>query len=275
MANKRRQRRSPNRFGDAGQLDFDDSFEDELNLLDNSMDDKTFKPPEEPAGRVVASIKRIGQPLSKRMKAERLELIQSKNQSDTRDDDLNLDSDFDVDSDSDSVTSQIEEVVSKSDTIESSSDIQGDHSIATDKEIFHKVKDDKLGCETMCSNALDQFESIKSIHENVVSKQNKNEQTAEHQMFNDIFSVCRTIMSELIELRDRSKETLARISIIEEAMLKNGALGQTNNKSVIAKNIEEIRMFELANHLPLTNIRDLESFEKNLADVEFRKIAVI
>lgn len=81
--------------------------------------------------------------------------------------------------------------------------------------------------------------------------------------------------SNVKRIQGFSKETLARISIIEDAMLKNGTLGQADHKPSIAKNIEEIRIFELANHLPLKNINHLKTFEENLADLEFRKAAVI
>lgn len=84
-----------------------------------------------------------------------------------------------------------------------------------------------------------------------------------------LFDICQQI---LMEFRHYSKESLARISILEEAMIKNGSL--TMNKSRATENLENSRMFAKSNRLPISNDVDFNELERNLGDEDFRNIAV-
>lgn len=84
-----------------------------------------------------------------------------------------------------------------------------------------------------------------------------------------LFDICQQI---LMEFRPYSKESLARISILEEAMIKNGSL--TMNKTRATENLENSRMFSKLNHLPISNDVDFNELERNLGDEDFRNVAV-
>lgn len=69
MIAKKRHRRIPQRFGDIGHLNLSDSYEDLLNLGDDSFDDKNFEP-EENAPRVVATVTHVSARISKKRKTD-------------------------------------------------------------------------------------------------------------------------------------------------------------------------------------------------------------
>lgn len=69
-------------------------------------------------------------------------------------------------------------------------------------------------------------------------------------------------------------EILTRIRVIEESLMKNGTLAGASNNMGKESSFEELQIFSKSNHLPLQNIEDMNSFEENLCDPDFRKIAV-
>lgn len=76
------------------------------------------------------------------------------------------------------------------------------------------------------------------------------------------------------ENRDLLVEILARVRNIEEAMLQNGMLSSGKGPVENAKLADEFQAFLKSNHLPLNNINDLTTFERNLSDENFKKVAV-
>lgn len=255
---KKRSRRSPDRFGEFGELDLSSSFDDGLNLDDNSFDDLTFVPPsEDKETKVVATVRKIIQQPSKKLRLNRLKAIEPNSQADAREDNrldcVNLDDEFDSTMTTTKEIScpTLDDHSEKNGIPSNSGAIESDELSNIDKTIDGKV------------------ESYTKLLSQNIDRSNK---VTENKASDDILNVCQAMLREF---REFSKETLARISIIEDAMLKNGTLGQADHKPSIAKNIEEIRIFELANHLPLKNINHLKTFEENLGDLEFRKAAVI
>lgn len=70
-------------------------------------------------------------------------------------------------------------------------------------------------------------------------------------------------------------EILARVRVIEESLMKNGSLiGANNNNISKGSSFEEFQTFMKSNRLPLQNIEDMASFEKNLFDSDFKKVSV-
>lgn len=70
-------------------------------------------------------------------------------------------------------------------------------------------------------------------------------------------------------------EILARIRNIEDSMMKSGCLlvGNKNNVEK-GKSFDDFHTFLKSNRLPLQNIDDMNMFEKNLNDPEFKNVAV-
>lgn len=67
MIAKKRQRHEPQRFGHVGYLDLSDSYDDVMNLLDNSLDDENFVP-EESTPKVVATATDLSKRILKKKK---------------------------------------------------------------------------------------------------------------------------------------------------------------------------------------------------------------
>lgn len=79
---EKRQRNAPQRFGKPGELNLSDSFDDPLNLKDNSFDDKDFVPDEPPA-KIVATCGVVKKTLPKKAKTISTDKIVAKNCSST------------------------------------------------------------------------------------------------------------------------------------------------------------------------------------------------
>lgn len=84
--------------------------------------------------------------------------------------------------------------------------------------------------------------------------------------------------SELVtlihQLNGKINETLARVAIMEQLLLKNNTRGNNIELSRTNNDLEVIDAFSKSNRLPLMNIDDTNVFEKNLDDSNFAKIAV-
>lgn len=65
---KKRPRTAPNRFGNAGELNLSDSFDDPLNYGDNSFDDKDFVPEESEPPKIVATAVNLEKQIAKKKK---------------------------------------------------------------------------------------------------------------------------------------------------------------------------------------------------------------
>lgn len=205
---KKRNRHSPLRYGDAGQLDMSDSFEDVLNLGDNSLDDISYVPPE----KVVATVASKPIVWSSSAKKKKTDTTNEMPQS------VNLDDEFD------SLSKSIPQSTAPSETIPvSKNDLSSD-------EIHH-------------------------INENTNNDVGK------------VLNVCQKMSNQMDDL-------FARFSVLENMLLKNGSLNLKDNKPTVVKNIENSRIFNVANRLPLQNMHDLKTFDKKLEDEEFRNIAV-
>lgn len=118
--------------------------------------------------------------------------------------------------------------------------------------------------DSMCDNML-------GSDENKLNSVQGKKTTDVDQHSVDTVEMCKKL---LLEFRQYAKESLARISIIEEAMIKNGTLSHHMNKSKAAETFEKSRMFGKSNRLPITNDVDFSEFEKNLEDEEFKNVAV-
>lgn len=84
--------------------------------------------------------------------------------------------------------------------------------------------------------------------------------------------MCETVLSTL---QAYAKETLARLSVIENAMLTSGSIQTKKEKSNLVQKIEDSSVFITANNLPIQDVTSLNTFESNLKKEEFRKLAVI
>lgn len=241
----KRKRFRPERFGDAAILDLSISLEGELDFSDNSFDDITFVPPQENAQpRVVATVKKIVQPNSK--KKMRMDETKSTNHRSndvpTVDLDLSL-LDFNTEFDELESTNSKERLSGK------------------ERERVVDCGDDNTENEENASGTT-----------NVIIPTGEMNQS---ESYNDLFVLCRTILKEFKGLKECSKETLARVSIIEDVMLKSGSLGNMSQKSTLTRNIEDIRIFETTNHLPLKQMNNVKSFEESLENPDFMEAAVI
>lgn len=264
----KRTRVETKRFGEVGQLDLSESFDDILNLADDSMEDKTFVPPDESSPRLVY-------PLSKKIKAEALKNI----------DFPNLDDEWDSDNSSNTQSNLVSNVQPNNVQLVSGSgntSVLPDHENTSDqKTAQHETCVSQSGNDPESSNhentsnqknpqheisfpesdiAKELLDNEKFPEPNLIEPQNNN-------MEHDILTICKTVLLE-------QRETLARISLIENAMLKNGYLVKPNGQATIVKNAEDLKDFMVSNHLPLKNAEYLLSFEKKLDVSEFEKIAV-
>lgn len=121
------------------------------------------------------------------------------------------------------------------------------------------------------SNKLTELSSESAAHSFV------HEQPMETNISDDVFAhahstcVCQTVLNTL---QTYAKETLARISVIENAMLTSGRIQIKNEKSNLVQRIEDSNVFITANNLPICDIKSLDVFESNLKKEEFRKLAV-
>lgn len=208
---KKRNRHSPLRYGDAGQLDMSDSFEDILNLGDNSLDDISYAPPEKDVA-TVARDPIVWSSSAKKKKTDTASEIPKY---------VNLDDEFD------SLSKSIPQSTAPSEKIPVS--INGLPIIISDE--------------------------IHYINENT-NNDGRN-----------VFNVCRKMSNQMDDL-------FARFVVLENMLLKNGSLNLKNYKPTVVKKIDNSRIFNVANRLPLQNMHDLKTFDKKLEDEEFRNIAV-
>lgn len=88
----------------------------------------------------------------------------------------------------------------------------------------------------------------------------------------DVHTMCEMLLKKF---QSYSNQTLARISLIEEALLINGSVSIAHQKSNLVNKIEEANVFITANNLPIQERKHLEAFESNLKNVQFKNIAVI
>lgn len=69
-------------------------------------------------------------------------------------------------------------------------------------------------------------------------------------------------------------EILVRVKVIEQSLMKSGALITTDDVDK-GSSFEEYHTFIKSNRLPIKNIEDMTTFEQNLCDPEFRKVSVM
>lgn len=266
---RKRKRHSPSRYGAFGALDLSSSLEDAFINADDSMEDKTYELPPESPRKVVLTIKKVPH---KAKKSKTNGSIEQNSQANNQDSDQfafeSYDDEFDSINSYEPVTKS-----SSSSSLEKPSEINGVEAEsvvnfnATDSDATELIDVDKHDSQMIGNKPIDSA-GAKTVTESTnfhVKVPSGNEPS------HDMRELCQIMLAEF---REFSKETRARFSIIEEAMLKGGVLGQTNNKSRIVKNIEEIRLFEVSNHLPIKINNDLELFEGNLKNEIFRKAAV-
>lgn len=82
------------------------------------------------------------------------------------------------------------------------------------------------------------------------------------------------IRQQLLKLNTNTEQILARITVIEESLMRNGALITVNTNAKRQKALEEFQSFSKLNKLPLKCIEDVKKFESNLLDSEFKSKAV-
>lgn len=74
-------------------------------------------------------------------------------------------------------------------------------------------------------------------------------------------------------LYKNSLEILARLTVIENSLIKTGALTQ-KSLEVKPKSIDAVNAFMVAHHLPLKSMDHLKNFESNLQNESVRKTSV-
>lgn len=79
--------------------------------------------------------------------------------------------------------------------------------------------------------------------------------------------------SLLSKLYKNSVEILARVSVIEETLMKNGLFKAIKSEKEII-DISHIEAFMKSNNLPLMSIEQLQTFESNLKNESFKKSTV-
>lgn len=241
----KRERHSPKRYGRFGQLNLDDSLEDLLNLGDDSFEDRLFVPTGAVSDSSSDSTKVVKRSAAKKLKVNSTSTTSNAKKNNHKQIDsldvlkeitsINLDNEFD----NILLDANQNKVISNSPNANKSSN----HGILCDVELCGEKKDKLSGLS---------FENHKKSSDD------------------PILSICQSILSEF---RNYAKESLARISILEEAMIKNGIL--TLQKPKAAENFENSRIFSKSNRLPISNDADFHEFEKNLEDEDFKNVTVI
>lgn len=80
--------------------------------------------------------------------------------------------------------------------------------------------------------------------------------------------------SLLLKLYNNSVETLARLSVIEHNLVRNGFLKPIKVENTSIDQLQAIEAFMFANNMPLKALEHVEKFESNLQNASFKKTAV-
>lgn len=207
----RREIKSPQRYGDIGLLDFSDSFEEYLNLADNSFDDKNYEPPEEPMVSSEKIVARITKPIPGLHRAKKAKSNEAPSQSRFTENNV----------------MQRTVVSNKADNLATIVPVNFDAEFDALTDIAITNSDIMAISDSMCDNML-------GSDENKLNSVQGKKTTDVDQHSVDTVEMCKKL---LLEFRQYAKESLARISIIEEAMIKNGTLSHHMNKSKAAETI--------------------------------------
>lgn len=275
----KRGRYPPERYGDTALLDLSDSLEDILNLGDNSFDDKNFVPSEElmesSSEKIVAKIKRIST-IKRVAKKPKLDKILTKSHVNNSAAVYNLPTinSVNLDIEFDDLSKFPTDCINANEAQIAQNNIDGSIFDANKNDVTNiSVNTDQIYNEnTACNIASD---SKKIVNNASIGNQSINlfkNESVEGKIGHDsrIFDICQQI---LLEFRHYAEESSTRISILEEAMIKNGSL--TMHRSRATDNFENSRLFAKSNRLPISNDADFNVFEKNLGDEDFKFIAVI
>lgn len=76
----------------------------------------------------------------------------------------------------------------------------------------------------------------------------------------------------LKKLYENSIDILARVSVIEESMIKNGFLKPKSERLSLSK--DHFDTFMKSNNLPLKSVEHMNTFNQNLKNEAFKKTAV-
>lgn len=280
LISNKRGRHATQRYGDTATLDLSDSLEDALNLGDDSFDDQNFVPSEGATDSSSEKIlARIVKPLpmlkrtAKRSKANKTPTTSRDTNNNSKKSDpkalevlatittVNLDKEFDGLSNApvEDPIMKLSHMKEAQATSHSVNTVLSSNENAACNVANTEDREKELNCrsnedQTKTFNDINSIEG-KNTHDNGIA---------------GLLGICQKI---LLEFRHYAKESMARISILEEAMIKNGTL--TLHRSKANEHFENSRIFTKSNRLPIANDADFNEFEKNLGDEDFKIVAVI
>lgn len=169
---------------------------------------------------------------------------------------LNQDEDFDE------ISNALEQSIQTSEPVN-----HGQSSIGADK-CSNTAKITHIDVNDKCHGNQDiGIENTSSTR--VSSSKFKNAQVPKN--VDDVYSICQLLLDRFEAF---SKESFARISIIEDALFINGSVPIINQKSNLVIKIEESNSFITSNNLPIQERKHLDAFEADLKNGEFKRIAV-
>lgn len=237
----KRNRRSPNRFGEKAvtdELNFSSSTDDMYK--DNSMDDITFIPP--PKEKVVATVSKKS---FKQNKKRKIDVHHGE-------------------------SSKVQSAVYETALVHENFDDAFDLIEATMKNQQHQNKQTKIHHD---ENSKKSPESRTKEINSYSCETDADEPENAHvpKSINDIHSICAMLLNRF---ETYSRETLARISLLEDAMLSGGSTQAGYQSSNLVQKIEHANVFSKANNLPIKDSDNLHKFETNLKDEKFKDIAV-
>ncbi|XP_031625088.1 uncharacterized protein LOC116348694 [Contarinia nasturtii] len=251
---KKRNRYIPQRFGAAGEIS-SDSFENDI-FGDNSFDDINYDPPKNPP-KTIATISKASYPQNKKKK--------TKVTTDKHPDNRNQNAEINFDVEFDLLKEQRSLAGTKS-SLAGHHDEKGAQN--TTKTLDIDLNSEK---EPLARNIARDYATSGGI--DVINECPFEVSNDKIENNGDKFN--ESCLKILWELQANSKETLARIALLENAMFKNEHLAMMiNQKSSLVKKIEDAKMFTTANNLPIQNANQLDKFEENLKEEKFKELAV-
>lgn len=255
-SSNKRIRHSPKRFGDSAKLSESSADSIEEFYKDDSFQDKTYVD-NEFNGKVVATISKVSQSRTKKQKIGTSESLAKNSNHDHESvyTQVCLNDEF----------AAIEAVNDKIKSVEKCIDNQ--HGVlGTHLNTTRSAVDD---CSTeTTSNSKMETKMTSSTFE----KSNDFGEAMSPIKIEHVFSLLNKLKNGFDAY---SRESLARISILEESMLCGGINAQhKNQKSNLVKKIDDVNVFMKSNSLPILDLNRLQIFEESLKDEKFMQIAV-
>lgn len=109
----------------------------------------------------------------------------------------------------------------------------------------------------------------------IIGEKNRHESSQITNILQNMQQSLTTIMSSICDLREKNDEIFARLSVMESKLIVSHA--KSSGASALVKDNDEqrkLKLFLKTNCLPLTNIDDMNRFERNLVDSDFKSQTV-